>query len=268
MRRALAVGLVGAGPVARSPIARFLPGHLGPVRSTAFRQASRIVNSLRAGHPVRTYGDFKRSAVILICVPDSALPDLIEDMALAEFDWTGKLLLLCDSVLDSGALSKLAALGASVGSLNEIPGFDGDCFVAEGDRSAVLAARGLLSRGRARVLELKSSEKTTFLAGVTFAGELVTPLAHSAVSSFRLAGLHGEQAARVLERIFDRALRSYLKAGKSGWAGHIASGNSQEVLRQIESLRKTSPELADFLRSNAAAALALFGRDAAALYTK
>jgi predicted short-subunit dehydrogenase-like oxidoreductase (DUF2520 family) len=226
------------------------------------------VNSLRAGYPVRTYAEFKKSAVILLCLPDTTLPDLINEMSLSEFDWTGKVILLCDSVLDNGSLSKLAERGASVGSLNEVPGFDGDCFVAEGDRPAVLAARRLLSRGHARVMELKSSEKATFLAGVTFAGELVTPLAHSAVSSFRLAGLHGEQAAIVLERIFERALRSYLKAGKSGWTGHIASGNLDEVLRQIEKLRQSSPALSDFLRSNAAAALAVFGRDPAVLLTK
>jgi hypothetical protein len=255
------VALAGAGPVARSPLARYLPGQLGPVKSASLRLASRIVNSLRAGYPVKAYSDFRGCRVVLCIAPDAAIPALVEELSAASLEWRNCAVLLCDSALDSAALAQLAAGGASVASLNEVPGFDGSRFVVEGGRLAVRAARQLLAHPAVRIHELKPFAKAEFFAGVTFAGELLTPLAYAALASFRLSGLQGEHAAVVLERIVERTLRAFLKAGKSGWTGHLASGNHEEILRQIASLRRANPLLATSLNRNAAQALRLFGRD-------
>jgi predicted short-subunit dehydrogenase-like oxidoreductase (DUF2520 family) len=255
------VALAGAGPVARSPLARHLPGRLGPVKSASLRLASRIVNSLRAGYPVKTYSDFRGCRVVLCIAPDAAVPAIVEELSAAPLEWRNCAVLLCDSTLDSAALARLAACGASVASLNEVPGFDGSRFVVEGGRPAVRAVRQLLAHPEVRIHELKPAAKAEFFAGVTFAGELLTPLAYAALASFRLSGLQGEQAAVVLERIVERTLRAFLKAGKSGWSGPLASGNSKEILRQIAALQRINPLLAESLKHNAAQALRLFGRD-------
>jgi predicted short-subunit dehydrogenase-like oxidoreductase (DUF2520 family) len=263
MIRPRPVALIGAGPVARSSIARFLPGHVGPVKSASFRVAGRIVGRLRAGRAVKEYGDLEQSRLIVVCVPERALPGLIADLAASSLDLSRKSVALCDSFLDSGALAPLAERGAAVASLNEVPGFGGKRFVAEGHPRAIRDLRRLLAHAEARVLELKPGTKAVFLAGLSFAGELFAPLAFAAQSSFHLAGLQGGQASALIQQAFERSLRSYATAGRKGWTGPIASGNQAEVLRQIETLERASPSLARFLRQSAEVALELFGRDSA-----
>ena len=54
MRKGQSVGLIGAGKITDSPLERMwaLRERLGPVKASSMRVASRIANSLRAGHPV------------------------------------------------------------------------------------------------------------------------------------------------------------------------------------------------------------------------
>ena len=68
MKKAQLVGLIAAGNLTGAPLTRFwwLAERLGPVKSGSYRVASRIVNMLRAGHPVKDYAEFETCDLVLI----------------------------------------------------------------------------------------------------------------------------------------------------------------------------------------------------------
>ena len=82
MKKAQSVGLIGTGSLTDSPLTRFwwLSERLGPVKSASYRVASRIANMLRAGHPVKDYAEFESCALILVCVPEETVPQVVSEM--------------------------------------------------------------------------------------------------------------------------------------------------------------------------------------------
>src|SRR5689334_6307166 len=127
-------GVAGGGRVSASFIARLprLAAELGPVAAQSYRLASRIVNSLDAGHAVRSYAGLNDSALILICAPVSAVAAIVSALA-GSLDCRGKTVILCDSGADSSVLIALRSQGAAVASVHMIPGSNGQRFAAEGD---------------------------------------------------------------------------------------------------------------------------------------
>ena len=119
MKKAQSVGLIAAGSLTDSPLTRFwsLPERLGPVKSASYRVASRIANMLRAGHPVKDYAEFEACILILVCVPEENVSQVVAEMLSAAISWRGKAVLLCSTWLDSSSLRELAARGAAVGSI-------------------------------------------------------------------------------------------------------------------------------------------------------
>src|SRR5436190_1310636 len=144
--------VAGGGRVSASFVARLprLAAELGPVAAQSYRLASRIVNSIGAGRPVRRYADLGDSPLILIIAPVGGVPAIVS--ALADgIDCRGKIVLLCEAGSDSAQLASLRARGAAVGSIHLIPGFNRQRFVAEGDRAAVREAKNLVRQIRGRV---------------------------------------------------------------------------------------------------------------------
>jgi hypothetical protein len=254
------VGLVAAGAAARTALARLLPGVLGPVMGESYRLASRMVSALRAGYPVRDAEGLRRCRTVLIAVPDAVLAPFVERLAAAQVRWAGKVVLLCDSPLTSAALSRLAEKGARAGSIAELPGFDPARFLIEGDRAAMRAARRLIG-GRLHAIEVKPEGKTRLLAAYAIAGDLFIPLATAVQACVRAAGLRGEPASSLLEHIFSRALRAFLKSGRQGSSGILAAPDAAEVSRRAEVLGQIDPKLAEYFRGAAANALRLFGKE-------
>src|SRR5258707_13931778 len=113
MKKAKSLALIGAGKLSGPPVSGFwrLSDRLGPVMAPSFRLASRIANSLRAGHPVRNYAEFDACRLIVVSVPDAMLPTFLREIASANISWPNKTILLCSASLDSGELSGLAARG-------------------------------------------------------------------------------------------------------------------------------------------------------------
>src|SRR6266850_8484306 len=140
MKKAKSVALIAAGRLTGSDICGFgrLSDRLGPVMAPSFRLASRIANSLRAGHPVRDYAEFDSCSPIVVSVPDAIVPAVVNEIASANICWRNKAIVLCSALLDSGELSVLAERGASIGSISAIPGFEDPRYLVEGDRLAIL----------------------------------------------------------------------------------------------------------------------------------
>ncbi len=92
MKKAQSVGLIGTGSLTDSPLTRFwwLSERLGPVKSASYRVASRIANMLQAGHPVKDYAEFESCDLILVCVPEETVPQVVSEMVSAGISWQGQ----------------------------------------------------------------------------------------------------------------------------------------------------------------------------------
>jgi len=247
MKKAQPVALIGSGKLTDSPVTRVLRGSsaLGPVLATSYRLASRIANSLRAGHAVKGYAELDSCRLILLSVPHEVLPSVIGSLAAAEIDWTNKAVVLCSMLRDSSELSAISALGAAVGSLSPIPGFEDAIYLLEGDADAVLESGRLLKQQRKRVVAVARNHKPYYLAALTCTGSLAFALQLAAVESLRHAGIPSTLGLNMIEKQLMKTLRSYAKAGRKVYSPPRA------LAVQLRALSASDPELAHYLEQSA-----------------
>ncbi len=246
MKKAQSVGLIATGSLTDSPVTRFwfLPERLGPVKSASYRVASRIANMLQAGHPVKDYAEFQDCDLILVCVPENTIGEVISEMTASGIAWRGKAVVLCSTSLDSSALGDLASVGASLGSISPIPGFDDERYLVEGDPPAIRQSKSLVEyRGR-RVVAVERSLKPFYLAALTCMGTLLFALLYAAGESLHLARIPPALSATILERQLTRTLRAFLKSGLR------AAPELRELPRQLDALSSADPALAYFLEQS------------------
>ena len=244
--------VAGGGRVSASFVSRLphLAAELGPVAAQSYRLASRIVNSIGAGHAVREYAELNDSPLILICAPSSVVAPIVSALA-DSIECSGKTILLCNDGADSGYLAPLQLRGASVASIHLIPGFE-KRFVGEGDRSAIREARKLVKKLGGRLEEINTNKVAVYSAGLSFGIGLFTALMEASMQCFLDAGMSKASAVKVVETIFQSSLRAYVYAGKRSWSGPLAHGDSVAMEREIESLEATKPLLARHYRETAA----------------
>ncbi len=243
MKKAQSVGLIGTGSLTDTPLTRFwwLSERLGPVKSASYRVASRIANMLQAGHPVKDYAEFESCDLILVCVPEETVPQVVSEMASAEISWRGKAVVLCSTWLDSGELHQLSALGASVGSISPIHGFDDERYLVEGDPLAIRQSKSLVEYRDRRAIAIERPLKPFFLAALTCTGTLLFALLHVASESLQRARIPPGLSATLLERQLSRTLRSFLKGGRRAYP------SPRELPRQLRALSAANPELSHYL---------------------
>ncbi len=242
MQKRQPVALVGAGKVAQSFIGR-LPGlleQLGPVKSFSYRVASRIVNALRAGRAVCDYGEIERCRVVLVCVPDELIGKAVADMINAPVDWTGKVVVLCDSWRDSSVLRPLSERRAITASLNTTPGFGERLFIVEGNELAASDMKRLIAARGARIVRLRPSAKPVYMTGLAVAAYS----AHLAAGSrcLRAAGLPPPLSRSIVHALAAEAVRSFVKAGARG-AGYRREGS--RFHEHCSAMLRAHPDLAD-----------------------
>jgi len=246
MKKAQSVGLIGTGSLTDSPLTRFwwLAERLGPVKSASYRVASRIANMLRAGHPVKDYAEFEACILILVCVPDETVSQVVSEMLSSGISWRGKAVLLCSTWLDSSALRDLSVHGASVGSISPIPGFDDRRYLVEGDGLAIRESKRLVEHRDSRVVAVERPLKPFYLAALTCTGALLFALLRVASESLHNAGIPPGHSAVLLERQITRTLRSFLKGGRRAYP------EPRELPPQLRALSAASPELAHYFEQN------------------
>ena len=251
-------GLAGAGRVSASFVAHLprLADDLGPVAAQSYRLASRIVNSIGAGHAVRRYEDLDSSPLILVCAPAKSLVATVSSLSNA-IQCRGKTILLCDAGADSRVLSSLQSRGAAVGSIQVIPGSEDRRFVAEGDRAAVREAKLLVKEIGGRVEEVRTGKLGVYAAALSFGGGLFTPLMEASLLCLQEAGMPKANAMKVVEALFRATLRAYAYTGKRSWSGPLAEGDRAAVRRELEALAASKPLLARHYREACTLALQL-----------
>jgi predicted short-subunit dehydrogenase-like oxidoreductase (DUF2520 family) len=252
MTKARSVALVCAGPISRNGIAR-LPGIidlLGPVKSGSLQRASRAVNALGAGTPVDRYKDLDGSCTILLNMPDHLLPPIVAELAAAEINWNKKIVLLCNSSLDSLELGRLKSEGAEVGSFVAIHGFNELRFIIEGTDPAVRQMRALIQHRNVRTIEIRSEAKDRYLAGVACATTFLTSIVAAAVESLRESGLKPPQAQKIAAQLVSKTMAEFLKAGPKG----VPAAEAHVLANMAGCIENRDPKLARHFRRMAALA--------------
>lgn len=246
MKKSTSVGLIAAGNLTDSPLSRlrWLASRLGPVKSTSFRVARRIVNILEAGQAVRDYADLDSCSVILICVPDDQLPKITAELLASEISWRRKAVVLFSTWLDSSQFDEISRRGAAIASISPIPGFDETRYLVEGDRLATREAGSLVEDRERRAIVIERSFKPFYLAALTCTGNLLFTLLLAASETLQRAGIPALLSGNILDRQLARTFRSFLRGGRNAYPA------VHQLSPQLRALRSVNSSLAHYIEQS------------------
>lgn len=259
MRVRKTAGLVGAGGVSRSFLARMpaLLARLGPVKGASFQVSRRIANALRAGFGVPSYQALQECDLIWIVVPEPMLDSVTQELA-AEIRLHGKMVVLCDALRDSLWPNPMRTAGARLASLNCVPASKERTFAAEGHPAAIAELRRLLAMDARKLIPLRAASKPLYLSGVYLGVHALLPWIAGAVESLLAAGFPRAEAMRTVQAQGVRALRAYSKAGDKAWNRAAAENLHRAIERDLEAIRITDPRLAALYSDGAGGMLRFF----------
>src|SRR5579875_1898105 len=166
MKTGAPLGLVVEGNSTQSEVLRLpsLAEDLGPIKSATHRVAKRISNFLHAGYPVESSEQLQAARLILIRVPDSSVPRIVEEISESGLFLRDMSFLLCETWLTSESLEPLAKRGATVATLVSDSNERDSSFVIEGQIAAVRKAKRFLGRNDIRLIEIRQGCKPLYFA--------------------------------------------------------------------------------------------------------
>ena len=249
MKKPALVGLVVEGNSTNSVVLRLpkLPEQVGPIKSTSLRVAKRLSKFLHTGYAVASYDQLHGAQLILIRVPDAALPRVVKDLCASELDFSSLSFVLCESWLMEDALHPLRRLGASTATLLPIPSVRRRWFVLEGNSPGVRQIRRLVENNDGMVVELRSGRKELYFAAELFATALPIPMFAAAQQALREAGLSGKHLQAVMEEMAAKMFRDFLNASRIRWGGPLNACSSQVAESHLRQLQSSHPTLAKML---------------------
>lgn len=258
------VGLVGAGGVSRSFLARMpaVLARLGPIKASSLRLSRRLANQLRAGRGVANYSELAGCSVIWIYGPEKTLDRVAAELSRG-IPLEGKMVVLMDVMRDSLQPSPLRAAGARVATVSVIPACDERIFAVEGAPAVTAELRKMLAVEQRMVIELKPACKTLYLSGVHVAAHLLMPLIAGSAESFRAAGFTRSEAIATVQSLASRALRAYARAGAKAWNRADAETLYRAIEADMETIRLTDHRLAALYTDSAERLLRSFKKPAA-----
>ena len=247
MRKPRPAGLLASGNAAASPVLRALGAShaIGPVASTSFRVASRIVNTMRAGRAVPSVDAFEPCRLVLIFAPAESVGSAVAQLTRAPIDWTHRSVILIGD--DCEPLAPLHALGAMTGVIAAIPGFEERFFLLEGPASAAHELRPLLRKDVELVL-IPPGARAKFDGALTLLGPGLFPLLVAADTAFKSSGVPHRLRDAVLEKTVQRALRAWMKARRKGWST-LDGLDDTRIARQIAAMEHANPQTGAYFRS-------------------
>lgn len=262
MKKFPKIGLVVEGNITHSAVLRMpkLGEDLGPVKSASVRVARRVSNFLKAGHAVAEYEEMQPAQLILLRVPDESVSRIVEEIFAAELILKDVSFILCESWLSLEALAPLRLRGASVGTVLPVPSSRRDWFVVEGDPQATRYIKRFLEMNEARALELRPGGKPFYFAAELLSTALPIPTLFAAQSALRASGIAGNNLYTLLNEMTQSMLRDLLKGARANWTGPLAHCSAETVGDHLEAVRRTDPQLADFIGQQLEAARARMDR--------
>ena len=241
--------IIGAGRVGRA-LGRALCERGWKVFGVVTRSkpsARRAVRFIGQGH---AFAGIAREALsprnILISTPDSAIPQIAEELArVCAEEWKGKTVLHTSGALASTALEPLRKFGAAVGSLHPlqtfsgigVPPLEGRVFAVEGDAAALRLARQMVRTLGGHVLQLPASGKAAYHAAASMAAGQVLALLEAAMNLMMSLGIKRRDALRALLPLTRQVLDNLERVGpRAAWTGPLARGDYGVILAHQSAL--------------------------------
>ncbi|MBV9763001.1 MAG: hypothetical protein JO340_20740 [Acidobacteriaceae bacterium] len=249
MTKQLQFGLVAEGESRHSEILRLprLDDYVGPVKSSSFGAARKLSNYLRAGYPITDYEELQAARVILLRIPDAAVPRIISELCSAGLVLSSYSFVLCESWLTTDALAPLRAAGANVATVISVPTEERKWFLMEGQQTAIRLLRAFIERNQARALEIRPGTKHLCFAAELLATALPMPLLIASQQALRETGLASHNLTAISEEMIREMFRGFLKGARMNWGGPLNDCAPALAEAHLEKLRLTNPEIAGII---------------------
>jgi predicted short-subunit dehydrogenase-like oxidoreductase (DUF2520 family) len=248
----LRVGVIGTGRVGAvlgAALAR--AGHhvvaVSAVSDASVQRAARLLPGVPRKEPTAVLAD---ADLILLTVPDDALPDLVAGLVATDAPLEGRLLAHASGRYGTAVLGPATRRGALPLALHPVMTFTGrpdDLDRLAGISFGVTAPDQLRLVAEALVIEMGGEP--------VFITEENRPLYHAALASganhlvtlvVQAADLLGQAGvpdpARMLTPLLGAALDNALRLGDAGLTGPVARADADTVASHIAALREVSPE--------------------------
>lgn len=263
------VGLVGAGKV-------------GVVLATALARAGHTVVSVwdpvdvavQRAH--QTLGDFQVARtpadmtdvdLVLLAVPDDALPGLVDTLVTGRANWTGMSVAHVSGRYGRTVLDPLIALGAETFALHPAMAFSGDRdtelerivgarFAVTAEEDARESAESLVRDMGGIPFAVAEADRILYHAAMAHASNHLVTLIVQATAMLHEVGI--EDASTVLRPAVAAALENALHLGFTGATGPIVRGDVGTVGEHLRAIGRHTPDsLASYrVMSDAAAQIA------------
>ena len=199
--------------------------------AVSFRVASRIVNLLGAGKPVRTAVELDGSRIIFFHSSPEQFPVLLQALSRADIAWSGKLLIFCDCHAEGSARKTFRDRGASVASLRRsaLP----ERMIVEGSGASLAFVHRLAKELGSKAIEITPDCALAFEAVLTLGAGALTPLIDYASRMLRNCGVRGAEAPKLAAALFEQTAREYARTGRQSWAWYQHPPDPADILAQV-----------------------------------
>ncbi|MGW0861459.1 Rossmann-like and DUF2520 domain-containing protein [Streptomyces sp. NPDC002611] len=247
----LTVGVVGAGRVGPALAAALqLAGHrpvaVSAVSETSRRRAAQLLPDVPVLAPAEV---LQRSDLVLLTVPDDALPDLVTGLADTGSVRPGQLLVhtsgrygarVLDPALRAGALPlALHPAMTFTGTPVDVQRLAGCSFGVTAPEELRLAAEALVIEMGGEPEWIAEANRPLYHAALALgANHLVTLVAQS-LDLLREAGVAAPD--RMLGPLLGAALDNALRSGDAALTGPVARGDAGTVAAHVTELRRHAP---------------------------
>jgi predicted short-subunit dehydrogenase-like oxidoreductase (DUF2520 family) len=248
----LRVGIIGPGRVgAALGVALTRAGHqvvaVAAVSDTSVQRARDHFPAARVAEPADVIA---AADLVLLTVPDDALPGLIAGLAATGAAVGGRLLAHTSGRYGAGVLEPATRLGALplalhpvmtfTGRSDDIQRMHGICFgITAPDQLRPVAEALVIEMGGEPVFIAEENRGLYHAALASAANHLVTLVTESC-DLLQAAG--AADPARMLSPLLFAALDNALRLGDAGLTGPVARGDAGTVAGHLETLRDAAPE--------------------------
>lgn len=278
----LAIGVISAGRVgAVLGAALRAAGHRVTAVSAVSAASRHRASTLLPGVEIRSPYDIGPDAdVLLIAVPDDALPALVEGLVSADVVHAGQFVVHTSGRYGIEVLSPAMAIGALPLALHPVMTFTGTsidldrivgvCFGVTSLPMLRPVAETLVLEMGGEPVWIDEADRPLYHAALAHGANHLVTLVASSMDLLRAAGVDDPQ--RLLGPLLSAALDNALRFGDAGLTGPVVRGDADTVRAHLDVLARVSPEtsaayvaMARLTADRALAARLLSSEDAAAL---
>jgi len=250
----LAIGVISAGRVGAvlgAALAR--AGHrvvaVSAVSSASRRRASALLPDVALRTPDEIGPDVD---LLLLAVPDDALPGLVEGLVNAAALHAGQFVMHTSGRYGIDVLSPATAIGTLPLALHPVMTFTGTsidldrltgvCFGATSVPVLRPVAEALVLEMGGEPVWIDEADRVLYHAALAHGANHLVTLVASSMDLLRAAGVENPQ--RLLGPLLSAALDNALRHGDAGLTGPVVRGDADTVAAHLDALMGVSPETA------------------------